>query len=60
MKLNPGKCHFIHKEVEYFSYIIIPRGLLLNDKLVAAVKEYVQPKNVQELRRFLGLASYHK
>jgi len=49
LKLNPGKCCFIRKEVEYLGYVITPHGLQPNDKLVTAVKEYVQPKNVQEL-----------
>ena len=31
-----------------------------NDKLIKAVKEYTLPKNVQELKRFLGLASYFR
>jgi len=60
LKLNPGKCCFIRKEVEYLGHVITPHGLQPNDKLVTAVKEYVQPKNVQELRRFLGLASYYR
>jgi len=35
-------------------------GFQQNDKLVTAVKEYVQPRNVQELQGFLRLASYYR
>ena len=59
LKLNPSKCCFIRKKVEYFSHIITPCGLQPNDKLIATVKQYVPTRNVQELQRFLGLASYY-
>ena len=60
LKLNPSKCCFIRKEVEYLGHVIMPHGLKPNDKLIAAVKEFVPPKNIQELRRFLGLSSYYR
>ena len=54
LKFNPGKCCFIHKDVEYLGHVITPHGLLLSDKLVAAAKEYELPRSVQEL------SSYHR
>ena len=60
LKLNPNKCCYICKEVEYLGHIITPCGLQPNGKLIAAVKEYIPPNNVQELRRFLVLASYYR
>ena len=41
-------------------HVITPHGLKPNDKLIAAVREFVPPKNAQELRRFLGLSSYYR
>ena len=58
LKLNPNKCCFIQQEVEYLGHIITPHGLKPND--IAAVREFVPPKNAQELRRFLGLSSYYR
>jgi len=60
LKLNPSKCQFIRKEVEYLGHVITPEGLRPNDKLVRAVKDYSPPRNAQELKRFLGLASYYR
>ena len=60
LKVNPSKCQFIRKEVEYLGHVITPEGLRPNDKLVGAVKDYLPLKNVQELKRFLGLASYYR
>ena len=59
LKLNPNNCCFIRKEVEYLGHVITPHGLKPNDKLIAAVRELVPPKNAQELRHFLGLSSYY-
>ena len=60
LKVNPGKCQFIRSEVEYLGHVIMPEGLRPNSKLVEAVRDYSPPKNVQELRRFLGLTSYYR
>ena len=49
LKLNPDKCCFIRTEVEYLGHVIALLGIKLNDKLIAAVREFVPPKNVQEL-----------
>ena len=49
LKLNPNKCCFIRQEVEYLGHVITPHGLKPNDKLIAAVREFVPPKNAQEL-----------
>lgn len=40
LKLNPKKCCFMRKEVEYLGHVITPHGLKPNSKLTAAVREY--------------------
>ena len=60
LKLKPVKCHFCREEVEYLGHIITRHGLKTNPALVAAVREFPVPKNVQEVRRFLGMTSYYR
>ena len=60
LKINPAKCQFIRKEVQYLGHVITPEGLCPNKRLVEAVQNYTVPSNVQELRRFMGLASYYR
>ena len=60
LKLNPAKCHFIRKRVEYLGYLITPNGLQPITKHVRAVKEFPVPRNVKEVRQFVGLASYYR
>ena len=60
LKLKPVKCHFVRQEVEYLGHLITPDGLRHNSNRVAAVREFVTPRSVTEIRQFLGLASYYR
>ena len=60
LKLKPAKCHFARKEVKYLGHLITPSGLKPNHKLVMAVQEFLLPRDIRELRHFLGLASYYR
>ncbi|GFR10783.1 retrovirus-related Pol polyprotein from transposon opus [Trichonephila clavata] len=60
LKLNPDKCNLIRREVSYLGHIISPEGVRTDPRKVAAAKEWSQPQNVHELRRFLGLCTYYR
>ena len=60
LKLNPSKCHFVQKEVQYLGHIITSLGLKLNPEHVAAVQDFPVPQNVKQVQRFVGLASYYR
>ena len=60
LKLKPSKCHFVRQSVEFLGHILTPKGLQPNPKQVAAVQEFPVPRNVSELRQFLGLTSYYR
>ena len=60
LKLKPSKCYFVKEEVRYLGHTITPAGLKPNDDQLLAVKKYPSPKNVKELRQFLGLALYYR
>ena len=60
LKLKPSKCRFIRDEVEYLGHLITPQGLKTNSRLTAAITEFPRPRNLPEVRRFLGLSSYYR
>ena len=60
LKLQPAKCRFARKEMEYLGHILTPDGLKPNPALVSAVQGFSVPTNLKELRRFLRLASYYR
>ncbi len=54
------KCHFLRKTVAYLGYKISEEGLLPGKKKIKAIEEFLAPKNVKEVHRFLGLGSYFR
>ena len=60
LKLQPVKCHFIRKEVEYLGHLVTPTGLKTNPRLVEAVNGFPTPDGIKGVRQFLGLASYYR
>ena len=60
LKLKPQKCNFIKPELEHLGHVLSAEGVKPMEDKVKAIKLYPQPKNVKELRRLLGLASYYR
>ena len=60
VKLKPSKCHFVKPQVEYLGHTVSAEGLRPNPAKISAVKEFPIPKNVKDLRAFLGLCNYYR
>jgi len=58
--LKPSKCYLVRREVEYLGYVISDQEVATDPKKVKAVQEFPTPTNLQQLRLFLGLASYYR
>ena len=57
--LKKAKCQFGLKSICYLGHVIDRHGLHLSSDKVKAVQEAPEPKNVTELRAFLGLINYY-
>jgi hypothetical protein len=53
-----SKCEFWLSEVTYLGHVISKNGIVVNPKRVQAILDWTPPKNVKQVRSFLGLASY--
>ncbi|KAK1660634.1 hypothetical protein QYE76_048793 [Lolium multiflorum] len=53
-----SKCEFWLPQVVYLGHVISGKGIAINPKTVKAIVEWLPPKNVKQVRSFLGLASY--
>ena len=60
LKLKPTKCSFAQHEVKFLGFVISSKGLAPDPDKVKAIRAYPQPKNLTELRRFMGMASYYR
>jgi hypothetical protein len=60
LKLNPEKCYFAKHELAFLGYLISAEGIHTDPAKIEKVKEFPVPRNVTQLRGFLGLASYYR
>ena len=60
LKLRPDKCTFFAKEVTFLGHVISSDGVLPNPANIDKVRSWPIPRNVTELRAFLGLCSYYR
>lgn len=60
LELNLAKCTFLRKEIEYLGYLISEEGISMCKRHVQAILEFPQPRNVKEIRSFLGLTNYFR
>ena len=59
MKLKRGKCAFLLPSVAYLGHVISADGLQTSPEKVKAVVDAPAPRNVTELRAFLGMVNYY-
>ena len=60
LMINPDKCHFATQELQFLGHIVGVHGVKPDPEKITKVKEYPRPKNVSEIRKFMGLASYYR
>ncbi|KAG5895588.1 hypothetical protein JTB14_002350 [Gonioctena quinquepunctata] len=60
LKLSPKKCHLFQKEVRYLGHVVSGEGVAVDDQKIKAVKDWPIPKDIHQLRSFLGLCTYYR
>lgn len=60
LRLAKTKCLFMQDKVDYLGHTVSGSGVSTMSKKVQAVHEAPIPKNVSELRSFLGLVNYYE
>lgn len=60
LKLQPGKCEFLRKEVIYLGHIITEKGVKPDPCKTNAVSMFPEPKNIKQIRQFLGLVGFYR
>jgi hypothetical protein len=55
-----SKCEFWLDQVEFLRHVISKEGIAVNPSKVAYVLEWEAPKNVKQIRGFLGMAGYYR
>ena len=60
LRLKPKKYHFLCEEVSYLGHIISAQGVSPDPEKIDKVKCFPVPCDVNQVRQFLGLASYYR
>jgi hypothetical protein len=55
-----SKCEFCLDQVEFLGHLISKEGIVVNPSKVASVLEREAPKNVKQIKGFLGMAGYYR
>jgi hypothetical protein len=58
LKLKAKKCQLFAKRVHFLGHVISKEGVATDPAKISAIKDWPTPKNVTELRSFLGLCYY--
>ena len=60
LQINPEKCHFCTNEMQFLGHIVGIDGIKPNPQKVEKLEKLPSPKNITQLRAFIGLASYYR
>ena len=60
LRLKQSKCALMSSSVEFLGYVIDAEGIKATPKKVEAICKAPKPKNITELRSFLGLVNYYR
>ena len=60
LQLHPGKCVFAQPQVQYLGFVLSEKGVSASSDKIKAVRDYPTPRNVKDVRAFLGLASFYR
>ena len=55
-----SKCEFWLNEVVFLGHVISRAGIFVDPRKIEAIVSWEQPKNVSEIRSFLGLVGYYR
>ena len=58
LKLNTEKCIFFQVQVSFLGHLVSENGIAVDPEKTKAVQNWPVPKNVKEVRSFIGLCSY--
>ena len=58
--VNGKKSEFFLNEIRYLGHIISKEGIKMDPEKLKVIDEWPQPKNLHEVRSFLGMCSYYR
>jgi hypothetical protein len=60
LQIDINKCEFNVQETKYLGLIISSKGIKMDPKKVAAIRDWETPKTLKDLQSFLGFANFYR
>ena len=60
LKMKHSKCEFFKSEIHYLGHLISPEGISPFSNKLDCIKHMPAPKNVKEIKQFLGSTGYYR
>jgi hypothetical protein len=60
LRVKRSKCEWAKESIEFCGFTISKDGVHTQEQKTAAVRDWPQPQNETEVRKFLGLTSYYR
>jgi hypothetical protein len=55
-----SKCDFFQKQIHYLGHVISEEGVAVDPDKIRSIMEWPTPKDVSDIRSFMGLAGYYR
>ena len=59
-KMRAAKCSFMLAETKYLGRIVSAEGIKPDPEAIEKVRDWIEPRNREELQSFLGFANYYR
>lgn len=60
LKINPCKCEFLKPELLYLGHVVSAEGVSPDPEKIRVLKNYPEPTNADETRRFVAFCNYYR
>jgi hypothetical protein len=60
IKFNDAKSIFYVQKINFLGYILITDGIEIDPVKIAIIKNWLTPKNVTEIQKFIGFANFYR
>ena len=57
--INPSKCKFSEPEISFLGFVVNSKGIKPTPEKIQAIRDIPQPKNILELRQFIGMVNFY-
>eukprot|EP00253_Pinus_taeda_P028842 PITA_28842 len=55
-----SKCDFFKEEIQYLGHVISKEGIVVDPEKIKAIMDWPVPKDVADIRSFMGLSGYYR